>query len=47
MFRSKFKLTRKVLLISFLLLDMVAILNGPIGRRLIPFGRSHCVMGKD
>ena len=36
MLRSKFKLTSKLLLISFLLLDFVAILNGPIGRRLIP-----------
>ena len=36
MLRSKLKLARKFLIISFLLLDFVAVLNGPIGRRLIP-----------
>ena len=45
MLRSRFKL-RKFLLISFLLLDFAAILNGPIGRRLIPF-RQTCCMCRD
>jgi hypothetical protein len=47
MLRSKFKLARKFLLISFLLLDLVAILNGPIGRRLIPFRQGDCVVEVD
>ena len=42
MLRSRFKLARKFLLISFLLLDFVAILNGPIGRRVMPVRQGHC-----
>ena len=47
MLRSKFNLASKILLICFLVFDVVAILNGPIGRQLIPFRRSQCVMGSD
>lgn len=47
MLRSKFNLARKFLLVSFLLLDLVAILNGPIGRRVIPFRQPHCVLRAD
>lgn len=47
MLRSKFKLVRKFLLISFLLLDSVALLNSPIGRRVIPFRQFVCVLGPD
>jgi len=43
MFRSKLKLTRKFLLISFLLLDMVTVLNGPIGKRVFPPRRHNCL----
>ena len=45
MLRSKFKVARKLLLISFLLLDSVAILNGPIGRGMIPFRKPRCIAG--
>ena len=47
MLRSKFKLVRKLLPISFLLLDFVAILNGPIGRGAIPSRQYDCVEGAD
>jgi hypothetical protein len=45
--RSKFKLARKFLIISFLLLDLVAMLNSPVGRRVIPFREYDCVVAAD
>jgi hypothetical protein len=47
MLRSKFKLARKFLLISFLLLDLVAMLNSPRGRQVSPFYQYDCVVGDD
>ena len=47
MLRSKFHLARKLFLIGFLLFDFVAILNGPMGRQIIPARQNHCVMGAD
>ena len=44
MLRSKLKLGRRFLIITFLLLDFVAILNGPIGRRIISFRQGRCVI---
>ena len=47
MLRSKLKLARRFLLISFLLLDSVAILNGPIGKRVIPSRQRTCYVTGD
>ena len=44
MLRSKFKLARKFLIISFVLLDLVLTLNGPIGRRVLPSRHGSCFM---